>query len=148
MQDSDRIRTVMSPSVSTPSVCMRVRERQASATSSAAGGNPPRALELVSEQGLFERRSFDTCDSCLFDARGMTTAVVARTAVGPITTAEDLVTFLQNDLLVLATPFLLWQPAPAVGGVAQVGLPQQAMLGHFVGLCDRDLADPPTILSF
>ena len=74
-------------------------------------------------------------------------AVVARTG-GPFNTPEDLVFFSQTDPLVTATPFLLWQPAAAVGGIAQATLSQQAMMSHFIGRCDRDGADAPTLLAF
>jgi hypothetical protein len=78
----------------------------------------------------------------------MAAIVNARTAVGPVTTSEDLVFFSQADQLVMATPFLLWQPAAAVGGVAQVSLPQQALIAHFIGRCDRDAADAATLAVF
>ena len=78
----------------------------------------------------------------------MAAAVVARTANGPINTPEDHVLFSQADPLVVATPFLLWQPAAAVGGAAQVRLSQQELMAHFIGRCDRDGADAPTLLAF
>ena len=78
----------------------------------------------------------------------MAAAVVARTTGGPVNTPEDLVFISQTDPLVTATPFLLWQPAAAVGRIAQVTLSQQAMMSHFIGRCDRDGADAPTLLAF
>jgi hypothetical protein len=75
-------------------------------------------------------------------------AITARTAAGPVTSPEDLVSFSQNDSLVTATPFLCWQPAAAIGGVAQVALSQQSLMGHFIALCDRDTTDAPTLLAF
>ena len=77
----------------------------------------------------------------------MAAIVNARSAVGPVTTSEDLVFFSQADQLVVATPFLLWQPAAAVGGVAQVSLPQHALMAHFIGRCDQDAADAATLAA-
>ena len=78
----------------------------------------------------------------------MAATINARTAVGPVTTPEDLVSFSQTDQLVMATPFLLWQPAAAIAGVAQVALSQQAMMTHFISRCDRDAADAATLIAF
>jgi hypothetical protein len=78
----------------------------------------------------------------------MAAAVVARTTGGPVNTPEDPVFFSQTDPLVMATPFLLWQPAAAAGGIAQVKLSQQTLMSHFIGRCDRDGADAPTLLAF
>jgi hypothetical protein len=75
-------------------------------------------------------------------------AITARTTAGPVTSPEDLVSFSQNDSLVTATPFLCWQPAAAIGGVAQVALSQQSLMGHFIARCDRDTTDAPTLLAF
>ena len=78
----------------------------------------------------------------------MAVTINAHTAVGPVTTPEDLVSFSQTDQLVMATPFLLWQPAAAIAGVAQVALSQQAMMAHFINCCDRDAADAATLIAF
>ena len=78
----------------------------------------------------------------------MAAAIVARTTGGPVNTSEDPVFFSQADPLVMATPFLLWRPAAAMGGIAQVQLSQQELMAHFIGRCDRDGADAPTLLAF
>jgi hypothetical protein len=78
----------------------------------------------------------------------MAAAVVARTTGPPVNTPEHPVFFSQTDPLVMATPFLLWQPAAAAGGIAQVKLSQQTLMSHFIGRCDRDGTDAPTLLAF
>jgi hypothetical protein len=77
----------------------------------------------------------------------MAAAVVARTTGGPVNTPEHPVFFSQTDPLVMA-PFLLSHPSPAAGGIAQVKLSQQTLMSHFIGRCDRDGTDAPTLLAF